>query len=29
MFKRMILAAVAFSMVAVPMAQAQSRYDAP
>lgn len=29
MFKRMILAAVAFSMMAVPMAQAQSRYDAP
>ena len=29
MFKRMILAAVAFSMMAVPMAQAQSRYDTP
>lgn len=29
MFKRMILAAVAFSMLAVPMAQAQSRHDGP
>lgn len=29
MFKRTILAAVALSMFAVPMAQAQSRYDAP
>lgn len=29
MFKRTILAAVAISMLAVPMAQAQSRYDGP
>ncbi|RIK87789.1 MAG: hypothetical protein DCC69_03050 [Hyphomicrobiales bacterium] len=29
MFKRTILAAVAVSMFAVPMAQAQSRYDGP
>lgn len=29
MFKRSILAAVALSVLAVPMAQAQSRYDAP
>src|SRR5690606_7456225 len=29
MFKRTILAAVALSMFAVPMAQAQSRHDAP
>lgn len=29
MFKRTILAAVAVSMFAVPMAQAQSRHDAP
>ena len=29
MFKRTILAALAFSVLAVPMAQAQSRYDGP
>ena len=29
MFKRTILAAIAFSILAVPMAQAQSRYDGP
>lgn len=29
MFKRTILAAIAFSMLAAPMAQAQSRYDGP
>lgn len=29
MFKRTILAAVAISMFAVPMAQAQNRYDGP
>lgn len=29
MFKRTILAAIAVSMLAVPMAQAQSRYDGP
>lgn len=29
MFKRMILAAIALSVFAVPMAQAQSRYDGP
>jgi Ni/Co efflux regulator RcnB len=29
MFKQTILAAVAVSMLAVPMAQAQSRYDGP
>ncbi len=29
MFKRTILAAIAVSMLAVPMAQAQSRYDSP
>lgn len=29
MFKRIILAAVTFSMLAVPMAQAQSRHDGP
>ena len=27
--KRIVLAAVAFSMLAAPMAQAQQRYDAP
>lgn len=29
MFKRTLLAAIAFSLLAAPMAQAQSRYDAP
>lgn len=29
MFKRILLAAVAFSVLAAPMAQAQSRYDTP
>lgn len=29
MFKRTILAAIAFSVLAAPMAQAQSRYDGP
>lgn len=29
MFKRTILAAIAVSMLAVPMAQAQNRYDGP
>jgi Ni/Co efflux regulator RcnB len=29
MFKRTILAAIAFSILAAPMAQAQSRYDGP
>ncbi len=29
MFKRTILAAIAFSMLAAPMAQAQSRHDGP
>lgn len=29
MFKRTLLAAITFSMIAIPVAQAQSRYDGP